>query len=101
MPEPRTLGGWVVVNHGEMAWLHICRLLMTVGLCWEYQRRRPTISECSLFRGKATTWRDLQVFKRVFPDDDPIDMYERIKWARKRATVADRVMGAAWSSAFA
>jgi hypothetical protein len=94
MAGPRTFGGWVVVNHGEMAWLHICRLLVTVGLAWEYYGERPTMGTAAKFRGKATTYRDHQVFRKVFPDDDPIAMYERMKWARKRSTVEDRVVGA-------
>jgi hypothetical protein len=86
------LGGWVIQNHGVRTWWHVQRALLAAGLCREIERRPVTTGEAAAFSGvTARFYRDLAVFHRVWPGDDPCAMYERLRVLRQ-GSVEDRVM---------
>jgi hypothetical protein len=86
---PRTLGGWVVRNHGiRKAW-HVQRVLMAWGFCREALGEPPASMDavCAWsaqegFASRATLDRDAVVFREVFGSEVRIgDMYERMRRA--------------------
>lgn len=83
MAGPKTLGGWVVVNHGVRKWWHVQRILMTWGLCQELADHDVNMSEVAAFSvDDSTFYRSLKVYREVFPELEPADL-----WARLRAGV--------------
>lgn len=100
MAGPRTLGGWVVVNHGIRQWWHIQRALLVWGLCRELAGEPVNMRRVSDSAPNAATfYRDLQVYREVFPDVELGELWERIRdgvAARKvsKGVVFDAVLSA-------
>jgi hypothetical protein len=98
----KTLGGWVVVNHGMRSWWHVQRLLVAWGVASMSLGRRPSQNEVIDGSGLSvsTYMRDLEFFRRVFPGREPFDLWMQLYEARevRRGTPADVVFGARWSA---
>jgi hypothetical protein len=100
MARTKTLGGWVVAHHGMRAWWHVQRIIVATGLAATVLNRRPIADEiigpgCK----RATYYRDLKVFREVFPELEPFDVWTRLLRSReaKGLAVTDVVMRAGWS----
>ena len=90
---PKTLGGWVVVNHGIRKWWHCQRVLLAWGLCREMEGRPVLVTEVAHFdTSPASFYRALGVWREVFGELSPGDVWEKIRTGR--GVVADAVMSA-------
>jgi hypothetical protein len=94
------LGGWVIVNHGVRKWWHVQRVLMVWGLARELAGEDVNVTAVAAAApNEATFYRDLKVYRQVFPGIEPAVMWERLRSrsahvGRSEGAIADAVMSA-------
>lgn len=95
--SPKTLGGAVISQYGIRTWWHVQRCLIAWGTGIRTLGRVPShreLGEIAYGGATATLSRDMAHFKKVFGDESPAEVWERIEAGRVRSSVSDVVMTA-------